>query len=384
MDYSEVIIHPYIRHVDGCLSKLSQLELGEVQGGNVVGVMLESATNAAEERLCSSIGSVDVSASWTGLRSVPWIDINYWDSFLKSFVFDIGLKFSERPAVEISILTFPVFSSVPDSSQFFHNNYVALFKGAHKLPADLMQHGINPSSLLFTQPFQSAFSRFRAFGLERRAELPETASLLEDALSFNLEAVRGDEEVVHAYVNTDGVASFRFWNLPLNCDVKKELLVSVNQDRVGRPSIFKKFPLVISYVEWRLNSLLNRRDGRMDAVRFVDKPEKPLIQVHRKLCELQEFVSSLLVGFSYSVSGSYRKICREIELLSRLPINHVVKSNGVEHPPFKGYLRNIVTSITKSLYCAKQFLKVFSGWLKFTDHGLGELHFKKHICFLNI
>ena len=118
MDYSEVIIHPYIRHVDGCLSKLSQLELGEVQGGNVVGVMLESATNAAEERLGSSIGSVDVSASWTGLRSVPWIDINYWDSFLKSFVFDIGLKFSERPAVEISILTFPVFSSVPDSSQF--------------------------------------------------------------------------------------------------------------------------------------------------------------------------------------------------------------------------------------------------------------------------
>jgi len=63
MGHPEVNIHPYIRHVDGCPSKPSQLELGEVQGGNIVGVMLESAFNTSEERPGSSSGSVDVSAS---------------------------------------------------------------------------------------------------------------------------------------------------------------------------------------------------------------------------------------------------------------------------------------------------------------------------------
>jgi len=377
MGHPEVTIHPYIRHVDGCPSKPSQLELGEVQGGNVVGVMLKSAFNTSEERLGSPVGFISMSASWTGLRSVPWIDINYWDSSLKSFVFDKGLKFSERPAMEISILTFHVFSSIPDSSQFLHYDYVAFFKGVHELPADLMQNSINPSSLLSTQPFQSAFSRLRAFGLKRRTKLSKTPSLPENSFPFNLEAVGGNKKVIHTDVNTNRVIPFRLWSRLVNCNMEKEGFVSINQDCVGRLSIFKKFSLILSDVKRWLHSLLNRRDRRIDAIRFVDKPEKSLIQIYRKLIKLKEFISFLLVGFSYSVPCSYGEICWKIKSSPRLSVNHVVKSNRVEHSPFKGYLRNIVASITKSLCCAKQLFKVFSGWLKFADHGLRELHFKK-------
>jgi hypothetical protein len=377
MGHPEVAIRPYIRHVDGCPSKPSQLELGEVQGGNIVGVMLESAFHASEERLGSSIGSVDVSASWTGFRSVPWIDIGYWNSFFKSFVFDKELELSKSPTVEVSVLAFPMLSSIAYPGQFFHNNYVTLFKGVHELPADLMQNGVNPSSLLSTQPFQSAFGRLRAFGLERRAELSKTASFLKDILSFNLEAVRSDEKIVHSNIYANRVIAFRVWDLFVDGDMKEELLISVNQDCVGRLSVFEKISLVISYVKRRLNSLLDGRDRSIDTIRLVDKSEKPFIQVHRKLRELQELVSSLLVGFSDPVSGSYRKICREIKLLSRLSVNYVVESDWIEHSSFKSYLRNVVASVAKSLYRPKQLLKVFRRWLKFASDSLRELHFKK-------
>lgn len=382
MAHPEVLIHPRIRHVDVCPSRASQLDSGKVERGNIVSIILKSAFNTSKERLGSPIGFISMSASRAGLRSVPWIDINYRDSSLKGFIFDKELKPAKCPAVEISVLAFPMLSSIADSSQLFHNNYVALFKGVHKLPADLMQNSINPPPLLSTQPFQSAFSRLRAFGLERGAELSKMLSLSENDLSFNFEAVRSDEEIVHSNVYADRIVAFGVWGLFVDGDVEEERLISVNQDCVGRLSIFEKFSLVISYVKRRLNPLLDGRDRCIDSVRLVDKSEEPLIQIHRKLSELQEFVSSLLVGFSNSISCSYRKICREIKFLPRLSVDHVVKSNGIEYSSFKGYLRNVIADIAKSLYRPKQLLKIFSGWLKFADDGLRELHTKAYMQIL--
>ena len=147
MAYPKITIHPCIRRVDNRPSRASQLDSGEVQGGDVVCVVLKTAIGASEERLSSSVASIYSFTSWASYRGVFRVDVNDWYSPLKSLIFDEKLQLSESPAVEVPVLAFPMLSSISNASQFLHNDYVALLKGVHELPADSMQNSINPSSL---------------------------------------------------------------------------------------------------------------------------------------------------------------------------------------------------------------------------------------------
>jgi hypothetical protein len=55
MAHPEVAIHPYIGHSDGCPSRASQLDSGEVKRGDIVGIMLKTATYTPEEGLASPV-----------------------------------------------------------------------------------------------------------------------------------------------------------------------------------------------------------------------------------------------------------------------------------------------------------------------------------------
>lgn len=147
-------IYPRIRLVDESPSKRSQLHLGEVQRCDHVGVLLEPAFGASEKRLGSPICFVDVSASCTSSGGVSRVHINDWYPPLKRFVFNKELKFMVRPAVEVSVLAFPMFRPAPYSSKLLHYDYVAFFKGVHELSADLMENTIGPPAFFSAQLFQ--------------------------------------------------------------------------------------------------------------------------------------------------------------------------------------------------------------------------------------
>jgi len=374
-------IHPYIRLVDESPSRGSQLHSGEVERGDYVGVMLEPAFDTSEKRLTSPVNFADMSASWACFRGVPRIDVNYGCPPLKSFVFNKGLELMECPAVEVSILASPMFSPIPDSSQFLHYNHVTLFKAVHEFSADLMQNSINPSSLLSTQPFQLPFGGSCAFALERGADLPKTMPFLEDTPPFHLEAVRGYEKVVHSDVDANRVVAFGVWNLFVDGDVEEERLVSINQDCVCRLGVFQKLSLIFTYVKRGLNSLLNSGNRGVDSVRLVDKSEESLIQIHGKLIKLKKFVSSLLVGFSDSISRSDGKVSWELKLLPCFSVDHVVKSDRIKDSLFKGYFGNVIASVSKSLDSRKQLLRIHGTWLKFADSRFREFHRKAYMRF---
>jgi len=381
MAHPKIAIHPRIRHADGCPARASQLDPCKVEGGDIVGVVLESTFDTSEEGLGSPVSSINVSASRASLRSILWVGINYRYPSFKGFVFDKGLELSESPAVEISVLAFSMFSSISNASQLLHNDYIAFPKAVHKFTADLMQNSINPSSLLSTQPFQSAFSRLRAFRLERRAELSKMVSSFEGVSPFHLEAVGGNEKIAYTDVDAYGVIAFTLWDFPANCDMKIKRFISVNQNSMCGLSVFKKLSLIFSYVKRNFNSLLNSRDRRIDAIRLIDKPKKPLVQIHRKLRKLKELVLSLFVGFGNPVSRSDGEVRWKIELLPRLPVNHVVESNWIEHFSFKGYLGDVVASISKSVKRVQQLLRIFNRWLKLAYNRLRELHTKAYMQF---
>jgi len=381
MVHPEVAIHPHIGHSDGCPSRASQLDSGEVKGGNIVGIMLKTATHTPEEGLVSPVSFIDAPTSWAGYGSVLRLNIDDWYPSFKSLIFDKGLELSESPAVEVPILASPMLSAVSDSSELLHHDYVAFPKRIHKCPADLMQSRIDVSPLSSAQPFQSPFSGGCAFALERGAELSKMASFSEDFSALSFEAVGSHEKVFHPNVYADWVASFRLWNLFFNRNVEEEGF-SVGQDGVGWSRILEKLSLVISYIECGLNSLLKRRNGSIDSIRLVDKPEKPLIQIHRKPRELKKFIFSLLVCFGHSVSGSDGEVCWKLKLLPRLSVNHVVKSYWIEHSSLKRYFRNVVARIPKSFKCGKKLPCILFRRLKLADYGFRELH-QKHICKFN-
>ena len=379
MVHLEVAIHPRIGHSDGCPSRVSQLSTGEVKGGDIVSIMLKTALYTPEERLASPVGFVNISASWAGSGGIPWINIDNWHSFFESFVFDEGLEPSESPAVEVPILAFPMFGIRSDSSKLLHYNYVAFPERIHKRPADLVQGHIDVSPPSSTQPFQPPFSGGSAFALKGGAELSKMVPFCKDFSALGFEAIGSHKKVFHPNVHADRIAPFRLRNLLFNRNVKEEGFISVNKDCMGWSRALEKLSLVVSYVKRGFDSLLERRNGSIDSIGSVDKPEKPLIQIHGELRKLKKFISSLLVCFGYSISCPNGKICWKLKLLPRLSVNHVMKSYWIEDSSLKRCFRNVVARITKSLKCGNKLLRILFRRLKFADYGFREPH-QKHIC----
>jgi len=201
----------------------------------VVSIVLETAAYTSEEALPVSF----IDAPWAGDRSIFWGDVDYWNAHLKGFVFDEELELAECPAVEVSVLASPMLCLVADSRKLFHNNHVAFFEAVHESPANLMQDRVCISPLSSTQPFQSAFSRLCAFALERGAEPSKTLSFTRNFSTFDFEAVGSYKRVFHADVHADRIVAFRLWGL--FGDVEEELLVSVDENRMGGFNVFKKF-----------------------------------------------------------------------------------------------------------------------------------------------
>jgi len=368
----------HIRPVDDGPFRGSQLPTGKVQRGDIISVMLEPAFSTPKESLCSPVFS-DVSTSWASFRCVPWVYMNYEKSLFKGLVLDKVLKFIEGPTVEI--LTFPMFGSVTDSLQPLHNHYISIFKAVHKLSTYLMQRCVDPSSLLSTQPFQNSLGASCAFGLEGSAEFPEMLPLSKDWVAFNLESIRGNKQIVHSNINANRVASSRLWNFLIYSDMEEKLLVAVDENGMGWTGFLKKISLVFSNIKLGLNSLLNRDDRGVNSIGFVDEPKKSCVQAHRKLSELKKLFSSLLVRFGDPIPRSDGEVGWKIKFLPSISVGDVVKGNWIKNFAFKGYLRNVVASISKSLNSSKQLLSIFIGKLEFTHNSLSRLHQKAYMPF---
>ncbi|MEM4721730.1 MAG: hypothetical protein QXT73_06705, partial [Candidatus Methanomethylicaceae archaeon] len=192
------VIHHCNGLVDDSPSRWSQLHTGEVEGGNIVRIMLKATVYTEKEALAPPVDFINIAAPWTCNRSVLGFSIDDRYSSFKSLVFDKRLQSSKSPTMEVSVLAFPVLSSVADSSQLFHHNYVAFFEAVDESPANLMENSVNIPPLSSTQPFQPPLCGGCAFGLERGAELPKTMPSTKKLSTFNFEAVRGNEKVLQA------------------------------------------------------------------------------------------------------------------------------------------------------------------------------------------
>ncbi len=362
---------PYIRHVDGCPTPPSQL--GEVNGGDVIGIVLVATADASEQPAIS-IPFINSSTAWTPLRSVIWLNVNHWNTLLQAFVFDHLLESSKSPAVECGSLFFPLFTPLSYPIQLLHHDKVsASDQRVNESSANLVQNCIYSSSLPPSQPFKLPPCGGITLILEGASELPKMSPPVLDWLTINSKPVGSYQEIVNPNINTNWITSRRFWNFHQNSNMQVEFpaIPSVDEFSISY-RVLQKLLLIISNSKLWFNPTIDGRDR--NPLLVSEQGEQPLIQIHRKLLELVLLLSIGSIRFGNPISRSYCKICRKLESFSGHVVDEMVKYNWIVNSVIPCYLADIVTSISESLNSICKFLKFFFGAIELTDYCLGSFH----------
>ena len=364
---------PYIRHVDECPTPPSQL--GEVNGGDMIGIVLIATADASKQRLASSIPFINSSTARTPLRSVIWLNVNYWNTFLQAFVFNHPLQSSKSPAVKCGFLFFPLFTPLSYPIQLLHhNNISASDQRINESSANLVQYCIYPSSLPSSQPFKLPPCGGSALRLEGASELPKMSPPVLDWLTINSKPIGSYQKIVNPDINTNWITSRRFWNFHQNSNMQIEFPTISSIYKLCIPyRILQKFSLVISNSELNLDSPINRGYGH-SKLSIPKESKQSLIQIHRKLSELVLLLSIGFVRFSNSVSRPYRKIGREFKSLTSFIVNKVMQCNRIKAFSLPSYLADIVTGIYKGFNSIYKLLEFFFSRVKLAYHRLGNFH----------
>ena len=252
--------NPCIGLVDG--SPTSPSQLGEVQGGNHISVVLVATSNATKEGLCSAISLVDSSASRTSLRSVFGFDVNNRNAFLQTLVFNHLLKSVKSPAMERCSLFLAMLTPLSYPVKLLHNNHSSFLQAINKSPADLMQYCISPTMLPPAKPFEPSLCREGAFSLEGASKLSEVLPPILNWFTINTKAIGSDQELVDPDINTNGIIPSGFSNFDKNCDVQIKFLAipSINQLGISH-RILQKLSLIISDSKLNFDPPVNRGYG---------------------------------------------------------------------------------------------------------------------------
>ena len=365
------IIDPYIRLVDD--SPTSPNQFGEVNGGDVIGIVLVAASNTSEQCLVSSISFVDGSAARTSLRSVVWFNVNYWNALLQTFVFNHLLESFKSPAMEGSVVAFSMLSVVSNPVQLLHYDNISFLQGVDKGPADLMQHCICPSVLPSSQPFKPPLCRGGAFRLEGASELPKMSPPMLDLPTINSKTIGSYQEIVNSNINADWVISLWFRDFDKNGDMQVKLfsVVSINEFCISY-RILQKLSLVISNSEFRLSPAIDGRNG--DFLFISEQSEQSFVQIYRKLPKPMLLLPISLIRFSNSISCPYCKIGGKLKSLTSFIVNKMVQCNRIETSSLPSYLADIVTSVSKGFNSIHKLLRFFFSHIKFAYHSLGSFH----------
>jgi len=364
--------NPCIGLVDG--SPTSPSQLGEVQGGNHISVVLVATSNATKEGLCSAISLVDSSASRTSLRSVFGFDVNNRNAFLQTLVFNHLLKSVKSPAMERCSLFLAMLTPLSYPVKLLHNNHSSFLQAVNKSPADLMQYCICPTMLPPAKPFEPSLCREGAFSLEGASKLSEVLPPILNWFTINTKAIGSYQELVDPDINTNGIIPSGFSNFDKNCDVQIKFLAipSINQLGISH-RILQKLSLIISDSKLNFDPPVNRGYGS-SKFSTPEKSKESFIQIHRKLSELVLLLSVSLVRLGNSIPCSYRKIRRQIKSLFSFVINKAVQCNRVVNSVIPSYLAYVVASISKGFTSIHKLLEFIFGAIKLAYYCLGSFH----------
>lgn len=290
------------------------------------------------------ISETQAKALMTGLGRVGGADEDKSNSIHRRLIPDKLLKLRECPegdgAVHVPVWN-PCF--VPDSLQVFHNNPVASCPDSlrNDLLCEPVILGSHATRIQSTEPFQGAFSAFRAFGLEARADLPPFLAISLRRSAIELFSRGEGGEVSDPKINPENASWSGVWNAILNYDVTVITVLGLNErsrfNEIGSP---KSLVLVNANVERGSLSPFMSAEGDFSILK--NKGESVRVERDKRGPKFEPSFHSC--GFKSSGRTPERgtdEVGREAKFPLDFMVKRTMKPEGICFPVISSPLRNL-------------------------------------------
>ncbi len=302
-------------------------------------------------------------------------------SFSFSFIFDEALQLIETPTIKQSIKSFS-YIIVPTFSYPFkilQNYYIIIFDNS------LTYIMVNPTHITFLSSrdrFKLSSGRLCAFGLEFSPQV----NMLHDSgfVSFENLAIRTDSKVIYPDINTNNpVATTRSWSVDVSgkSDMKEHPSFFILDKFKRLVSPIKILPIVFGDVYRNVHPLSRSKSSQSNLLKR--ESEKVSIKTnwtifyHRFLFKVSRF------KISRSLTNCFNsKISSEIEMLTNLFVNKMMKFESIAYFSFKTFVNSILNSQKESIVHIKQFLIM----LNFQLYSSDSFHYSmmKYNSYINL
>lgn len=169
-----------------------------------------------------AVTDTQIEAAMAGLGGVGRVDLLDPDTLHRRLVFHEVLELSVGPIRHLPVpMGIPDLRPPPDAFQVFHPDERALVLHClkHDLLRQVMVHPGDVAELPSGEPFQGAFSAFRAFGLERRSNTSTSGSVLGKSVSRLKDAGRRSSDIPDAQIDTKDAPRGSILDIALDRDV---------------------------------------------------------------------------------------------------------------------------------------------------------------------
>lgn len=303
--------------------------------------------------------NADLTTSATSFACISRVNIDNRDTCFEGFILDKLLKLSKSPRVDNLSLFFGKFDAISDVCQVFKDNHITgLAARDNSLAVDVVLV-CHPASFFAAKLFQSAFGRFRAFGLKSLAKFSIVFSGMHNLLARKPLSFGCSSDIVKPSVNSNGIATrtdrnFLFEN---NVDIKSPFVLAIRQSSRFWFLPFEQTSLEIAKSKF---DVLSARMGRNADFFFrLDKRKRPLVIGDRT--RLESLWWLLPFGrFGNAGDGSYYKIGGQFILGFKLVVAKVLKFHLVGSPLLLRNRQNIIAAISES---SKRFMQEWDCFL---------------------
>jgi len=349
----------------------------DVNGSDVICRSSEPALLTEKAIPVQSIPPGDMTATWTGAASIPWINKQDRYSCKSSLILNKATELVERPRVVYATLVSSNRYPFTDALQILEG-YTA--PGVLRLRDDplgdyMVNIGCKPvlSSTSFPE---KPLSRFCSLTLKPTPQLristPESVKMSTD-VCVTISIYRGilDAEI-HAQISLS-FKGFRFRGVDSSCKVE----YAVSEEEVCLPSdTVKSCLLVGAYLNWDYLSSLQSQDA--NPVKSFPAKDSGIVYHGAVGLELAKFRFISFECLGYLAYGPDCHLGAEPVLLSNSIVDDFLEPDLVGRLFVVGYLGYVVAGLVKSLHSFKKCLVLFWCWNQFNEKSQLHLHRSEH------
>ena len=343
--------------------------------------MLKTTINTSEEGLRLAVGFGDMPTPATFPRTVLGIYKYNEDTFFHSFISTEIYQLTKTPRMQIPSLSPSKPNSLSNAFEIFKHKILSIIKGCYELFADNMVNFSTDSFLLPRQPFQELYSSSCALVLERRPDFKRMISNLLQIFNSKFYSIRSGSNCVDSKVNACRLVSSRWWNWFRKnyVKIKNPLSLIPNENSRCRFLVFEKSELIITNRELEiLNSALSSRKRDIIVTAHKSNRKGSSIILNRSWSKLVHFMFSFSAGTDSGYSSD-NKVGLKVISIFYLPVAKVLDFNFVRCLMLYGYLKDVVTGLSKFKKGIIENGFGFNGDFKPAFNGFYEFHSGKYM-----